>query len=448
MPDTGTTLDHFEALRVPATTSTPATQEAAPSPARLWSKTVDRRNQQSAPLRTQPKRLIICADGTWDSPQRTRGGTSASSNVWRLYQLVSPHDATGTPQLAYYHAGVGTGGFVDRILGGGCGLGIERNIVDCYRFIVDHYLPGDELYLFGFSRGAYTVRSLAGLIRNSGIINPTKTRGQLDQRISEAYALYRSRAPDATPVANRAVDFRFNYSHPDCKITCIGVWDTVGALGIPVGALGKISAYFHGFHDVTLSTWVERAFHAVAVDERRRPFVPTLWEQQFGARERGQVLEQVWFTGVHADVGGGYEERGLADLTLRWMINRVTATCPIELDMPPVALAAPSPIALHDSLSFGYRLLDLFRTPPRRCIDGGLGTTGSRDPLGRRRERLHQSVEYLMQHFATKSMPVLNSPYTPGNVTDYDERRTAECLLQETLASARRSANAQTASVP
>jgi hypothetical protein len=334
------------------------------------------------------------------------------------------------------------------MLGGACGLGIERNIVDCYRFVVDNYQEDDELYFFGFSRGAYTVRSLAGLIRNCGIIDPQKAHGQLDQRIAEAYGLYRSRSPDAAPVANRAVDFRFEYSHPDCKIRCIGVWDTVGALGIPVGALGQLSAYFHQFHDVTLSTWVERALHAVAVDERRRQFVPTLWEQQLGARERGQILEQVWFTGVHADVGGGYAERGLADLTLLWMVNRVLATCAIELSQAQLPLAAPSPIALHDSLSFGYRMLDPFRSPPLRCIDGGLGKTGSRDPLGRRRETLHPSVGQVMQRFATRPIPTIGTPYAPGNVNDYEARRAAERILQERLASAGRSAHAESVPLP
>src|SRR5256886_2870028 len=134
------------------------------------------------------------------------------------------------------------------------------------------------------------------------------------------------RGVDTAPAAAKAVDFRARHSHPDFRITCIGVWDTVGALGIPVGLCGRLSRRLFGFHDVTLSSRVDRAFHAIAVDERRRPFVPTLWHQQPDASKAGQVLEQVWFTGVHSDVGGGYgwDERDLANLTLRWMANRVT----------------------------------------------------------------------------------------------------------------------------
>ena len=101
-------------------------------------------------------------------------GSSATTNVWLTYQLVKPNANDGTPQLAYYHPGVGTGGFIDRVIGGATGYGLNRNIQECYRFLIDHYHPGDYVYLFGFSRGAYTVRSLAGLVRNCGIINPEK----------------------------------------------------------------------------------------------------------------------------------------------------------------------------------------------------------------------------------------------------------------------------------
>ena len=130
---------------------------------------------------------------------------------------------------------------------------------------------------------------------------------------------------------------------------------------------------------MTLSSWVDCAFHAVAVDERRRPFVPTLWLQQASAREHGQRIEQRWFTGVHSDVGGGYPwaERGLATLALRWMIDRVTAACRLELDPSALDGAPPSESALHDSLSLWYRLW----APANRTIDGGLGHHGARDDM-------------------------------------------------------------------
>ncbi|MFL5493822.1 MAG: DUF2235 domain-containing protein, partial [Gemmatimonadales bacterium] len=265
-------------------------------------------NQPLPDPRGTAKRIVICADGTWNSPYRTSGGNPVPTNVWLIHQLVKEQDAAGKPQLAYYHAGVGTGGRIDRLLGGLTGRGLRRNVLACYRFLVDHYMPGDELYLFGFSRGAYTVRSLAGLIRNSGIVDPGKCLSEtaLLATIAEGWWLYRSRSQDSTPVAAKAVDFRVEHSHPDFRIKCIGVWDTVGALGIPIdGPLGAVSRLRHGFHDVRLSSRVDCGFHAIAIDERRSPFMPTLWEQQPNAAASGQRLEQIWFTGVHADVGGG-----------------------------------------------------------------------------------------------------------------------------------------------
>ena len=241
-----------------------------------------RQNLASEAVRQIHKRIVICADGTWNSAKATAAvGSAATTNVWLTYQLVKPHANDGTPQLAYYHPGVGTGGFIDRVIGGVTGYGLDRNIQQCYRFLVDHYHPGDYVYLFGFSRGAYTVRSLAGLIRNCGIIDAEKLAigMDVDAAVHEAFTLYRKRGDATAPTAQQSVDFRARHSHPDFRITCIGVWDTVGSLGIPVGLLGHLTSHLIGFHDVTLSSWVDCAYHAVAVDERRRPFVPTLWLQ-------------------------------------------------------------------------------------------------------------------------------------------------------------------------
>jgi hypothetical protein len=339
-----------------------------------------------------------------------------------LYQLVKPFAVDGTPQLAYYHPGVGTGGFIDRVVGGAFGVGLGLNIRQCYRFLVDHYHPGDYVYLFGFSRGAYTVRSLAGLMRNCGVINPEmlKPGVDVDSAVNEAFELYRKRGDATAPRAQISVDFRRNNSHPDFRMTCIGVWDTVGSLGIPVGFLGHLTSHLVGFHDVTLSSWVDRAFHAVAVDEQRRPFVPTLWLQQPDAREQGQRIEQRWFTGVHADVGGGYSwpDRGLATLTLRWMVHRVSTACRIELDASSLDGAPDSAVALHDSLTLWYRLWE----PARRVIDGGLGHHGARDDGRITQECIDESVDGWRVKFEATLMPVVHRAYAPENVTDYEER--------------------------
>ena len=267
-----------------------------------------RQNLDSDLVRQKHKRIVICADGTWNSTKATDViGNSATTNVWLTYQLVKPTATDGTPQLAYYHPGVGTGGFIDRVRGGLTGHGLDDNIKACYRFLVDHYHRGDYVYLFGFSRGAYTVRSLAGFVRNCGIIDTEKlAQGEsVEAAVEEAFVLYRKRGDESAPSAQGSVDFRVEHSHPDFRITCIGVWDTVGSLGIPVGLAGRIMSHFrYGFHDVTLSSWVDCAFHAVAADERRRPFVPTLWLQRPDAREHGQRVTSEFPAG--SEDGGGF----------------------------------------------------------------------------------------------------------------------------------------------
>jgi uncharacterized protein (DUF2235 family) len=380
-------------------------------------------------LRAVQKRIVICADGTWNTPWERSGGHVAPTNVWKLYELLHEEGSDGMPQLALYHEGIGThGSLLDRLLAGATGWGITDNIKDCYRFIIQHYRPGDALYFFGFSRGAYTVRSLAGLIRTCGIIDVAKVGERLDACIDAAYQQYRTRDLTDTPTADKAVDFRARHSHPDCRITCIGVWDTVGALGIPEGFLYTISRWRYRFHDVTLSSWIERAFHAVAVDEHRHAFVSSLWDQQLGAKLEGQIMEQVWFAGSHGDVGGGnaLTDCALSDLTLRWMANRVTATCRLDIDADALPSTGACPITIHDSRTLLFRLTELFRGALYRCIDGGLGSTGARDPLGLKNESLHPSVDLLLQEFATKPIPELGAPYRPANLMQYLGRREAE----------------------
>lgn len=381
-------------------------------------------NLDVSTVRQTHKRIIICADGTWNSADATDAiGSSATTNVWLTYQLVKPKADDGTPQLAIYHPGVGTGGFIDRVVGGATGRGIDRNIRECYRLLVDNYHPGDYLYLFGFSRGAYTVRSLAGLVRNCGVIDPEKLPigKDVDTAVHEAFEYYRARGDATAPAAQASVDFRTQNSHPDFRITCIGVWDTVGSLGIPVGLIGRVMSHARfGFHDVTLSSWVDCAFHAVATDERRRPFVPTLWLQQPDALEHGQRVEQRWFTGVHSDVGGGYPwaQRGLAMRTLRWMVASVTKSCKLELDAAPLDTAPPSASDLHDSLTLWYRLWK----PANRAIDGGLGHHGARDDTRITAETIDESIGEWRAKYAEAPMPVVNHIYKPENALDYEER--------------------------
>jgi len=297
------------------------------------------------------KRIVICCDGTWNEPEQRDNCGPAATNVAKFASAVRSQDAAGTAQVVYYHKGVGTRGVLDRLTGGAFGTGLSENIEDCYLFLVNNYVPGDELYLVGFSRGAYSVRSLAGLIRNSGIL-----RAQYLTRYAEAYKLYRYRSDQSRPSAEPAKAFRAAYAWPDAELHFIGVWDTVGALGIPVTGLRrwKWNRKRYEFHDVMLSTRVRYAYQALALDERRKAFEPTLWQKQADAPAT-QVLAQAWFPGVHSDVGGGYGESGLSDCALTWMCERaVRSGLAMDLSLIPSGeVTGP----MHESLNWFYRLI-------------------------------------------------------------------------------------------
>jgi uncharacterized protein (DUF2235 family) len=258
----------------------------------------------------------MCCDGTWNTPDQRSGATPSPTNVTKVALAVAPQDDLGREQRTFYHPGVGTSRR-DRLLGGAFGFGLSRDVRDTYRFIVQNFEPGDELFFFGFSRGAFTARSAAGLVRNCGILR----RSELD-RVDEAYALYRSRDSKTHPRGIEATLFRQSYSH-ETRIHFIGVWDTVGALGIPLNGLRLVNLLNRRwqFHDTNLSSTVDAAYQALAIDERRGPFRPTPWTPQPDAPE-GQTIEQVWVTGVHCDVGGGYLEHGLSDIALLWMAQQ------------------------------------------------------------------------------------------------------------------------------
>ncbi|GAB2484292.1 DUF2235 domain-containing protein [Jatrophihabitans fulvus] len=250
------------------------------------------------------KRLVVCCDGTWNRPDQR-----SPTNVVKLASAVAAVGTDGVTQRTLYQRGVGTTRG-ERLRGGIFGFGLARNVREAYTFLVHTYEPGDEVYVFGFSRGAFTARSTAGFVRNCGVL-------RIDQadRLREAYALYRSR--DKHPSSPEATAFREKYSH-EIRVRFVGVWDTVGALGVPGHLLSFLNRRTR-FHDTALSSTVRAGFHALAVDERRRPFRPTIWRT---TPDADQVVEQVWFAGVHSDVGGGYPETGLADLTLAWMVGK------------------------------------------------------------------------------------------------------------------------------
>lgn len=265
------------------------------------------------------KRIVVCCDGTWNKPGIEDRGQPVETNVEKIYKAIEC-DNTMVHQVKYYGQGVGTSFAVtDQILGGSTGLGIDRNIKDAYKFLMWSYEPGDEIYLFGFSRGAYTVRSLAGFIRNCGIIQPAYLH-----LVDEAYSLYRDRTDLTHPDSDLMKAFKKSYGiELETGVKFLGVWDTVGALGIPIRWFDWWNRRYQ-FHDVKLGAQIKYAYHALALDERRKAFSPALWE--VSTERNQQTCEQVWFPGVHSNVGGGYADSGLSDIALKWMIDKANDT--------------------------------------------------------------------------------------------------------------------------
>jgi uncharacterized protein (DUF2235 family) len=256
------------------------------------------------------KRIVICADGTWNRPEENLD-KDFPTNVLKIARSVSPVADDGVQQVVFYDWGIGS--YYDRVKGGAFGEGINKNIMDAYRFIVQNYKPGDELHFLGFSRGAYTVRSLAGFIYNCGILKRRHAN-----RIQQAFDMYKHRGEH--PEGNNSVKFRKKYAvEAETHVRFIGVWDTVGSLGVPFSIFGFLNEK-HLFHDHKIGPNIDCARHALAIDELRDDFKPTIWNQR-----RGMDLKQVWFAGVHCDVGGGYKpgekRETLSDIPLKWIIG-------------------------------------------------------------------------------------------------------------------------------
>lgn len=339
------------------------------------------------------KRIVICCDGTWNSPDETDHGTPIQTNVVRIAQAVKSVAADGLEQRMYYDPGVGTRGpFLKRAFDGATGSGLSENVRQAYRYLVSTYEPGDQLFFLGFSRGAFTVRSLGGLIRNCGIL-----RREHEGMVDRGYELYRARSPGAHPKSEESVLFRMTYAVSDVvPIHFVGVWDTVGALGNPLMMNGWITQR-QAFHDTKLSSTVAHAFQALAIDEKRSHFQAAMWNQQ--AHAENQVLEQVWFVGVHSNVGGGYASTGLSDIALQWMVEKARAC---RLDLGEIAVRPDVMQAPEESRTGAYKLVPAFYRP--------IGAYGADGPT---HELLHPSV---LERYRA------DSAYRPKNLEDYFKR--------------------------
>ncbi len=336
------------------------------------------------------KRIVICCDGTWNSPDKTADGVNVTTNVVKLAEAVKKTGRDKISQILFYDPGVGSGGnWVKRCFDGATGTGISQNILEAYAYLVRKYKPGDELFLFGFSRGAYTVRSLAGLIRNSGLL-----RADAAHMVNKAYALYRSGSKSSHPKAKEATLFRRTYAVADIiPIKFIGVWETVGSLGNPLLFDSYLSRR-NRFHDTDLSSTIQNAYQALAIDEKRKHFEAALWHRKADVRE--QVLEQVWFKGVHSNVGGGYSRTGLSDIALEWLAAKAVKH---GLDLKAMELAPVPAEEREESWKGAYKILKPFHRP-----------IGQTYPQGPTDEAIHQTVADLYKN-----------GYRPRNLVEYME---------------------------
>ncbi len=295
------------------------------------------------------KNIIFCADGTWNNPRQDENNdhTPDPTNVFKLFLSldgsISPDSirfgdeqekeltTNGVRQIAKYIHGVGdTRNPIIKLMGGAFGSGLISRIVRGYTFISRNYEQGDNIYIVGFSRGAYTARALAGLITSQGLLSTEITKDQelAYRRGAEAWFRYRSKSAPSL-LARIISDLPAFISQDNldeakdlisARIKAVGVWDTVAAIGVPVFDLTGDRIDPFEFASTELNAKVEFGFHAVALDEQRDDFTPTLWQP------REKVI-QMLFSGAHADVGGGYpttdHESELSDIALVWMIEKL-----------------------------------------------------------------------------------------------------------------------------
>ncbi|KAH9812092.1 hypothetical protein DFH28DRAFT_1130339 [Melampsora americana] len=296
-------------------------------------KSITNSNQQPIRSRTSFKRLIILSDGTWNSAYQT-DGIHQLTNITRLTRSILSEDSSSNssyiPQVVFYQTGLGTSGDLGLDFKSGLtGYGIMDKIKESYGFLVHNWEPGDEILLFGFSRGAFIVRMIGALIGDIGILDLNQMDRFYD--LFQAYQDLGTHDLQKRSVANQFLSLyrpggsKSTRLMPKGTLKCIGVWDTVGALGIPFFEKRSTEPHCLGFVDTQLGKDVQYAFHALGpsslpIHETREDFLPTKWHQPIEQRQAGQILKQVWFPGSHSDVGGGYAEHELADLALIWMV--------------------------------------------------------------------------------------------------------------------------------
>jgi uncharacterized protein (DUF2235 family) len=316
----------------------------------------------------QKKRLAVFLDGTWNS-------VNSNTNVWRMRALCAAKSQDGKSQLVYYEIGVN--GF----LGGVFGQGLDDNIRLAYEWLVENYNDGDEIFIFGFSRGAFTARALAGLVAIDGVLKAGSPIG-----VSELFERYRKgneetiwklkemEASGDTSKLSEQEKWLLKYSQP-ANVKVIGVWDTVGSVGVAAGNIQGISRSQFDYLQTGLRLPIQNGYHALAIDEHRPDFAPTLWDVHHPKDPKASIppprplsgVEQRWFVGAHANVGGGYETDLLNQAPLRWMMKKAELhglSFRSEVDLDGDAVTAPTTDSYGAFLSGYYAKVfpPLYRT--------------------------------------------------------------------------------------
>ncbi|GFF42746.1 uncharacterized protein YEL023C [Aspergillus udagawae] len=326
--------------------------------------------------RYPPKRLIVCCDGTWQDS--LADAAQPPSNVTRLSRVLSRFAVVEgedgqqheIPQIVYYQKGVGTN-FGDKYWGGVAGLGVSANVRAAYGFLADNYSEGDKIYFFGFSRGAYTARAVAGLVCQWGLLTP---RG-MDNFALVYDDFYNQKIDGYSAEQRKRMGFRDPL--PRFTVEIIGVWDTVG---FQKAWLGRDSGEKLELRNTVLHENVRCAFHALSLDEERTTFQPIVWH--IPHKNEGQELLQVWFSGVHTDVGGGDQNPRLSNITLAWMLAQCMKHGQLSFDIDYYLFDDP-PLAEESEMTpWATSLGKVNHWSISRTLQGMLGGTSTRRPMG------------------------------------------------------------------
>ena len=359
------------------------------------------------------KKLVLCCDGTWNDPRD-------KTHIWTIAHGLADRDEQGNEQRAFYQEGVGTA-TGELVRGGAFGVGLSKNVREAYHWLADQYEPGDDIFCFGFSRGAYTARSLGGFLSLAGLLEPAREPPETELRVQILYLAYRGKAELPEEPAHRP------------NIRFMGVFDTVGALGVPITWMKRVGKWLGvdlGFHDTRLSPRIEHACQALAIDERREPFAPTLWTSAPGEVEGRpgirQEVHRVRFPGVHSDIGGGYPEaeKALSRIPLHWMLTHAER-CGLVLrddiadrhiDNEPYAM-------IHDSMNSVWEKIHAVSPslkPYVRPIGNEARSRSPRPDGGPQQtdvavEAIHESA-FIRRAAKPGELRADQEPYAPGNL--------------------------------